>query len=63
MAKSLVIADLPTLDEKILSEAKHWLNQSQKTKLPQSDTHKGYTVSFSLVTFHAALGRGFYTDT
>lgn len=42
MAKLLAIADLPTLEEKILSQAKQWLNQSQKTKLLQSETHKCY---------------------
>lgn len=42
MAKSLVTADLPTLKEKISSWAKHWLNQSQETKLLQSETHKCY---------------------
>lgn len=42
MAKSLVIADLPMLKEIISSRAKHWLNQSQETKLLQSETHKCY---------------------
>lgn len=42
IAKLLLTADLPTFEEKIFSQAKPWLNQSQETKLLQSKTHQCY---------------------